>query len=69
VVCVVFDFFSQGKFEEAVEVFERSIKIFQKALGPTHVDLATSLSNLGCVLIDFVRQREGERETKGRMRE
>jgi len=39
----------QGKYEEAVGFYEKSIKIKQKILPPTHSDLATSYNCLGVV--------------------
>jgi tetratricopeptide (TPR) repeat protein len=39
----------QGKYEEAVEFYEKSIKIEQKIFSPNHPDLATSYSNIGLV--------------------
>jgi tetratricopeptide (TPR) repeat protein len=38
---------SQGKYKEAVEFHEKSIKISRKTLSPTHSDLASSYANLG----------------------
>ena len=40
---------NQGKYEDAVQYYEQSIKINQKFLSPTHSDLATSYTNLGLV--------------------
>jgi tetratricopeptide (TPR) repeat protein len=40
---------NQGKYEEAVGFYEKSIKIKQKILPPTHSDLATSYNCLGVV--------------------
>jgi tetratricopeptide (TPR) repeat protein len=39
----------EGKYVEAVEFYERSIRIKQKILSPTHSDLAASYSCLGVV--------------------
>ena len=39
----------QGKYEDAVQYYEQSIKINQKYLSPTHSDLASSYNNLGLV--------------------
>ena len=39
----------QGKYEDAVQYYEQSIKIKQKLLSPTHSDLAASYNNLGLV--------------------
>jgi tetratricopeptide (TPR) repeat protein len=40
---------NQGKYEEAVGFYEKSIKINQKILPPTHSDLAASYNNIGWV--------------------
>jgi tetratricopeptide (TPR) repeat protein len=39
----------QGKYEEAAGFYEKSIKIEQKILPPTHPDLASSYNNIGSV--------------------
>jgi tetratricopeptide (TPR) repeat protein len=40
---------NQGKYEEAVEFYEKSIKIKQKTLPPNHPDLAISYNSIGSV--------------------
>jgi len=40
---------NQGKYEEAVGFYEKSIKINQKILPPTHSNLAASYNNIGWV--------------------
>jgi tetratricopeptide (TPR) repeat protein len=39
----------QGEYAEAITFYEKSIKIKQKILPPTHQDLATSYNNIGIV--------------------
>jgi tetratricopeptide (TPR) repeat protein len=39
----------QGKYEEAITFFEKSIEIMKKILSPTHVDVATTYNNIGFV--------------------
>lgn len=39
-----------GNYEEAAPLFERSLALREKALGATHVDVATSLNNLAVLL-------------------
>jgi tetratricopeptide (TPR) repeat protein len=39
----------QGKYAEAAEFYEKSIKINQKILSPTHADLTASYNNIGLV--------------------
>jgi len=41
---------TQEKFEEAAPLYKRGIAIIEKALGPEHPDLATSLNNLAGLL-------------------
>ena len=48
-------FASQGKFEEAEELYRRSLDIREKALGPDHPKVATSLNNLAECLKGQVR--------------
>jgi len=42
-----FSLWSEGKFQEAVPLFKRSLALCEKALGPQHPDTADSLNNLG----------------------
>ena len=39
-------FQDQGKYSEALPVFERALRIEEKTLGQDHPDIATSLNNL-----------------------
>jgi len=43
-------FSDMGNYEEAAPLFERSLALREKALGATHVDVATSLNNLAVLL-------------------
>ena len=38
--------YEEGKYAEAEQLYERSLAILEKALGPEHPDVATSLNNL-----------------------
>ncbi len=49
---------AQGKYAEAEPLFQRSLAIFEKALGPEHPHVATTLENYAALL------RETEREDK-----
>jgi tetratricopeptide (TPR) repeat protein len=40
-------FYGQGKYDKALEHYQRALNIREKALGPEHPDVASSLSNLG----------------------
>src|SRR5262249_38603488 len=39
----------QGKYDEALALFNRCISLQEKAWGPVHVDIADSLNNIGLV--------------------
>ncbi len=39
-------YYSQGKYAEAEPLFKRALAIEEKALGPDHPDLATTLENM-----------------------
>src|SRR5437016_4110308 len=39
--------YREGKYREAIGPAERALALREKALGPTHADVATSLNNLG----------------------
>lgn len=41
---------TQGKYAEAGLLYERSLAIQEKALGPEHPDMATSLNNWAVLL-------------------
>lgn len=42
-------------FDKAAPLFNRALAIEEKALGPDHPDLATTLNNLGLVSYNLVR--------------
>lgn len=44
----------QRKFDEAAPAYKRALEIQEKALGPNHPDLATTLNNLGFIFQDQV---------------
>ena len=52
----------QGKYDEAGPLYERSLAIREKALGPDHLDVATALNNRAGLLrvqVRAVRRRNG----------
>jgi tetratricopeptide (TPR) repeat protein len=51
---------SQGRLEEAVPFYERTLAILEKALGPEHPDVATSLENSATLLRETERTDEAE---------
>ena len=48
----------QGKYAEAEPLYKRSLAIREKALGPEHLDVATSLEN--CAMLLRMTNREDE---------
>ncbi len=48
----------QGHFAEAEPLYQRALAVYEKALGPEHPDVATSLENYAALL------RETEREDR-----
>jgi tetratricopeptide (TPR) repeat protein len=50
---------AQGRLNEALRHYERSLKISEKALGPKHPDLVPSLIGLGETQIDRGKASEG----------
>ena len=55
--CLVWKLFVtfQGRLDEAGPLFERSLAIREKVLGPDHPDVAQSLNNRALLLQDQVR--------------
>jgi Tfp pilus assembly protein PilF len=51
---------AQSRYAEAEPLFERTVTIFEKALGPEHPDLATALNNLA--LLNSAQGRHAEAE-------
>ena len=49
---------SQGKYDYAEPLYERSLAIREKALGPEHPDVAQSLNNLAGLLRAQVRNEQ-----------
>ncbi len=45
-MCDVF----QGKYDESLEYYKRSLKMTERALGDDHPEVATTLNNIGLVL-------------------
>ncbi len=50
----------QGRYVEAEPLYQRSLAISEKALGPEHPDVATSLNNLAELYRDQGRYGEAE---------
>ena len=46
---------AQGKFEEALPLYDRCIEIREKVQGPDHPDLAANLNNKAMLLWTMVR--------------
>ncbi len=52
---------AQGKDAEAEPLYQRSLAIREKALGPEHPDVATSLENYAAILRQTARADQAER--------
>ncbi len=52
---------AQGKYAEAEPLYQRSLAIMEKALGPDHPDVATSLENYAALLRQTARADEAAR--------
>ena len=52
---------AQGHYDAAGPVYRRSLAIYEKALGPEHPELATSLENYAALLRQTGRADEAER--------
>ncbi len=52
---------AQGHYAEAEPVYQRSLAIREKALGPDHPHVATSLENYAALLRETARADEAER--------
>ncbi len=52
---------AQGKDAEAEPLYQRSLAIREKALGPEHPDVATSLENYAALLRQTARADQAER--------
>ena len=56
---------SQGKYGEAEVFYKRALAVWEKALGPNHLDLASSLENYAALLRATRRESEAlERERR-----
>jgi len=51
----------QGRYDEVEPLYQRSLAIVEKALGPEHPDVATSLENYAPLLRQIGRADEAER--------
>ena len=54
------ELYKQGKYDEAVPLLEKSLKIRQQVLGAEHPDVATSLNNLALLYKSQGRYTEAE---------
>ncbi len=52
---------ARGHYAEAEPLYERSLAIQEKVLGPEHPDVATSLENYAALLRETARADEAER--------
>ncbi len=52
---------AQGRYAEAEPLYQRSLAIWEKALGPEHPDVATSLENYAALLRETARANEAEK--------
>ena len=52
---------AQGRFTEAEPLYQRSLAIVERALGPEHPHMATSLENYAILLRQTARADEAER--------
>ena len=50
----------QGKYAEAEPLYQRSLTIVEKALGPEHPDVATTLDNYAALLRKTDRNAEAD---------
>ena len=53
-------FYQQGKYKEATELFEQEVSLALKAFGPDHPDVAAALHNLAGLYRDMGRYAEAE---------
>ena len=51
-------YYAQGKYAEAEPLYRRALAIFEKALGPEHLDVARSLENYAKLLRKTNRKAE-----------
>ena len=58
---------AQGDYEGAKPLYERSLAIREKVLGPDHPDVASSLNNLAMLLANQVRVDRLEVWSVGRL--
>jgi len=50
----------QGQYAQAEPLYKRSLAIMEKALGPDHPDVATSLENMGALYRATKRKKEAK---------
>ena len=54
-------YIAQGKYAEAEPLYQRSLAIWERALGPEHPNVASSLENYAALLRQAARADEAER--------
>jgi tetratricopeptide (TPR) repeat protein len=52
---------TQGQYAKAEPLFKRALAIWEKALGPEHPHVATSLENYAALLWKLGRKKEAKR--------
>ncbi len=57
-------YFNQGKYDKAEPLYNRSLAIYEKSLGPNHRDVATTLAHLAKLLEATGRQAEADQLLK-----
>ena len=62
---LAFLYSAQGKYAEAEPLFKRSLAILEKALGPEHPNVATSLENWAKLLRQINRDAEAAKLEAG----
>ena len=55
-----------GDYAKAEPLYQRALKISEKALGPEHPDTATSLNNLACFIIPWATTPRRNRSINAR---
>ncbi len=53
-------YYYQGRYEQSEPLLNRALAIYEKALGPDHPDVATSLENLAALYRATKRDEEAE---------
>lgn len=56
----VLTLYEQGRYTEAIPVAQEALSVAEKALGPDHPDVATSLNNLAELYTEMGREPEAK---------